>query len=220
MSPCSLSWDARSVGARARASCSSEVRASPPASVAKSFARLTHPALARSAATTDHADLRSSPEVAKLMAKHGETPVVLFSDEVLKINRRGEAVPRVMLVASNAVYLLNAETHRVHRKLPLRSLGALRMSELSDNFLAIVNPDEYDCLLVCARKIEAVTAMCDARRALGRGSSGVGGRGGGELPVELSLRFEYRAGANMTKIVAFTRLDDGEVDTTITDAVA
>lgn len=154
------------------------------------------------------------------MAKHGETPVVLFSDEVLKINRRGEAVPRVMLVASNAVYLLNAETHRVHRKLPLRSLGALRMSELSDNFLAIVNPDEYDCLLVCARKIEAVMAMCDARRALGRGSSGVGGRGGGELPVELSLRFEYRAGANMTKIVAFTRLDDGEVDTTITDAVA
>ena len=118
------------------------------------------------------------------MAKHGETPVVLFSDEVLKINRRGEAVPRVMLVASNA------------------------------------NPDEYDCLLVCARKIEAVMAMCDARRALGRGSSGVGGRGGGELPVELSLRFEYRAGANMTKIVAFTRLDDGEVDTTITDAVA
>ena len=61
------------------------------------------------------------------------------------------------------------------------------MSELSDNFLAIVNPDEYDCLLVCARKIEAVMAMCDARRALGRGSSGVGGRGGGELPVELSF---------------------------------
>ena len=149
------------------------------------------------------------------MAKHGEPPVVLFSEEVLKINRRGEAVPRVMLVASNAVYLLNAETHRAHRKLPLRSLGALRMSELSDNFLAIVNPDEYDCLLVCARKIEAVMAMCDARRALGGGSSA-----GGELPVELSLRFEYRAGANMTKIVAFTRLDDGEVDTIITDAVA
>lgn len=149
------------------------------------------------------------------MAKHGEPPVVLFSEEVLKINRRGEAVPRVMLVASNAVYLLNAETHRAHRKLPLRSLGALRMSELSDNFLAIVKPDEYDCLLVCARKIEAVMAMCDARRALGGGSSA-----GGELPVELSLRFEYRAGANMTKIVAFTRLDDGEVDTIITDAVA
>jgi hypothetical protein len=42
--------------------------------------------------------------------------VVLFSEEVLKINRRGEAVPRVMLVASNAVYMLNAETHRIHRK--------------------------------------------------------------------------------------------------------
>ena len=36
----------------------------------------------------------------------------------------------------------------MHRKLPLRSLGALRMSQLSDNFLAIINPGEYDCLVV------------------------------------------------------------------------
>ena len=42
----------------------------------------------------------------------------------------------VLFFPYGAVYLLDAETHRVHRKLPLRSLGALRMSELSDNFLA------------------------------------------------------------------------------------
>ena len=64
------------------------------------------------------------------MAKHGETPVVLFSDEVLKINRRGEAVPRVMLVASNAVYLLNAETHRAHRKAPARAGRASHVGTL------------------------------------------------------------------------------------------
>lgn len=159
------------------------------------------------------------------MAKHGEPLVVLFSEEVLKINRRGEAVPRVMLLASNALYFLNAETHRMHRKLPLRSLGALRMSELSDNFLAIINPAEYDCLLVCARKTEAVVAVCEAHRAavtaLGMGGEargggggerrggegGQGGDGGAELPVELSLRFTYKAGANVVKQVVFTRLD-------------
>ena len=174
------------------------------------------------------------------MAKHGEPPVVLFSEEVLKINRRGEAVPRVMLVASNAVYLLDADTHRVRRKLPLRSLSALRMSELSDNFLAIINPAEYDCLVVCARKTEAVVTICEAHRAavtaLGimggegagagalaaaGGSAGEGSGGGGgalmrsmsdenrdaELPVELSLRFSYKAGANVMKQVVFTRLN-------------
>ena len=39
----------------------------------------------------------------------------------------------------------------MRRKLPLRCLSALRMSDLSDNFLAIVNPTEYDCLLVPSR---------------------------------------------------------------------
>ena len=34
----------------------------------------------------------------------------------------------------------------------------------------------------------------------------------------LSLRFTYQAGANVTKHVVFTRMDDGEVDTTISDA--
>jgi hypothetical protein len=109
--------------------------------------------------------LRSSPEVVKLLAKHGEPPVVLFSEEVLKINRRGEAVPRIMLVAANAVYLLDAETKRARRRMATRALSCVRMSEFADNFLALVCPAEYDVLLVCSRKIEAVMAMRDAKRA-------------------------------------------------------
>ena len=132
-----------------------------------------------------------------------------------------------MLVATHAIYMLNSETHRMHRKLPLRSLGALRMSELSDNFLAIINPGEYDCLVVCVRKIEAVVATCEAHSAavaaLGMGEASAGGGSGGgelgaELPVELSNRFTYKAGAKVTKLVTFRRLDNGDVDTTISDA--
>lgn len=169
------------------------------------------------------------------MAKHGEPPVVLFSEEVLKINRRGEAVPRVMLVAAKATYLLDPASLRVRRKFPIKSLGALRMSELPDNFLAICNPDEYDVLLVCARKIEAVIAMCDAFRAAreeerGRRMRDAGGSGGSaaeapgddassdaRLPVELASAFTYRAGANVTKRVVFSRTEEGDVDTAIED---
>jgi hypothetical protein len=123
----------------------------------------------------DHLNLRDDPDVAKLMAKHGEPPFVMFSESVLKINRRGEAVPRSMLVCARSVYLLDADTRRVRRKLPIRELGAIRMSELSDNFIALTYPAEYDVLLVCARKIEAVVAIQDARA----GGGGVDGGGGG-----------------------------------------
>jgi len=237
-SPCSPSWAAKNDGGRARESCSSEVRPSPRVSRARHVrSRIAPPDASCSLPTTrssrsrehaDHCDLRSTPEVVKLLAKHGEPPLVLFSEEVLKINRRGEAVPRIMLVATNAVYLLDAETRRVRRKIAVKALGCLRMSEHSDNFLALVYPEEYDVLLVCARKIEAVLAMCDAYGA-SVGTSGETLSDDGQkktsktrkkrLAVELSTSFTYAAGADLTKQVTFVRLEDGEVDTTIRDVV-
>ena len=169
--------------------------------------------------------MRSSPEVVKLLAKHGEPPLVLFSEEVLKINRRGEAVPRIMLVAANAVYLLDASTRRARRRMATRALSCVRMSEFADNFLALVCPDEYDVLLVCARKIEAVMAMRDAyATATAKPPAGAAAklgelRGGArrDLPVEICASFVYAAGADLTKRVTFVRLENGEVDTTIRD---
>ena len=161
----------------------------------------------------DHCNLRSSPEVVKLLAKHGEPPLVLFSEEVLKINRRGEAVPRVLLVAANAVYLLDAETKRARRRMATRALSCVRMSEFADNFLALVCPDEYDVLLVCSRKIEAVMAVRDAYAAAAAAADARL-----DLPVEIGASFAYAAGADLAKRVTFVRLENGEVDTTIRDA--
>ena len=183
--------------------------------------------------STDHCDLRNDAEVQKLMAKHGEPPIVLFSCEVLKINRRAEAVQRTMLVCANALYLLDADTKRSRRKIPTRSIASIRMSEMSDNFLGLVCPAEYDLLLVCARKTELVVVLREAHASamaeLGLGGDGSGrdvtsggGRSGVDvyegLPVELANRFTYKAGANVTKVVTFTRAGDGEVDTNVADA--
>ena len=167
------------------------------------------------------------------MAKHGEPPIVLFSCEVLKINRRAEAVQRTMLVCANALYLLDADTKRSRRKIPTRSIASIRMSEMSDNFLGLVCPAEYDLLLVCERTTELVVVLREAHASamaeLGLGGDGSnrdvtsgGGRGGGDvyegLPVELANRFTYKAGANVTKVVTFTRAGYGEVDTNVADA--
>ena len=99
----------------------------------------------------------------KLLAKHGEPPLVLFSEEVLKINRRGEA--SCLASCSSPPTRCTCWTprrERARRRLATRALSCVRMSEFADNFLALVCPDEYDVLLVCARKIEAVMAMRDA----------------------------------------------------------
>ena len=101
-----------------------------------------------------------------------------------------------------------------------RALSCVRMSEFADNFLALVCPDEYDVLLVCARKIEAVMAMRDAyATATAKPPAGEIGRGGArrDLPVEIGESFVYAAGADLTKRVTFVRLENGEVDTTIRD---
>jgi hypothetical protein len=168
------------------------------------------------------------------MAKHGEPPLVLFSCEVLKINRRGEAVPRTLLVCANSIFLLDADARRgARRKIPLRSLASLRMSEMSDNFLAMVCPAEYDLLVVCGRKTELVVVLREAHRCamveLGMGGGDREGRDGLSvdaagradvgLRVELSNRFTYKAGANVAKAVTFTRAGDGEVDTEVADIV-
>lgn len=171
--------------------------------------------------------------IAKLLAKHGEPALVLFSEEVLKINRRGEAVPRVLLVAPNALFLLDSGTMRVRRKIQIKRLAAIRMSEHNDNFLALIHPEEYDVLLVCARKIEATLAIGDAfgavtgRRDTEKDESGSRKKDESRsenlepprLPVELSSNFTYAAGADLTKRVTFTRLENGEVDTTVADIV-
>ena len=225
---CSLSWGAKRGAARARGSFSSEVR--PPLFAARvafgaTFdAHLTPSPRVRERVSLlpllkrpDHCDLRSSPEVVKLLAKHGEPPVVLFSEEVLKINRRGEAVPRIMLVAANAVYLLDASTRRARRRMATRALSCVRMSEFADNFLALVCPAEYDVLLVCSRKIEAVMAMRDAKRAMSGAAISGDKAAAFDLPVEIGESFVYAAGADATKRVTFVRLENGEVNTTIRD---
>ena len=104
---------------------------------------------------------------------------------------------------------------------------------MSDNFLAMVCPAEYDLLVVCGRKTELVVVLRDAHRCamveLGMGGGDRQGRDGLSvdaagradvgLRVELSNRFTYKAGANVAKAVTFTRAGDGEVDTEVADIV-
>ena len=65
----------------------------------------------------------------------------------------------------------------------------------------------------------AVLSADDAHsgRGSGAGFAGSDASSDARLPVELASAFTYRAGANVTKRVVFSRTEEGDVDTAIED---
>ena len=83
-----------------------------------------------------------------MLAKHGiqhPTPeVVLFSDFVIKINRREKEQTRVMLITDKAIYnLLPNNYTKCKRRINIQLLVSITVSQISDEFVLHV-PDEYD----------------------------------------------------------------------------
>ena len=152
---------------------------------------------------------------AQALRKHGATKVV-FSARALKVNHRNELKRRVMVVTDVGIALMDETTRRIRRKFAWRDVREVRASVFADDFFAIVVPDEYDALLACNRKTEAIVAM---REMWKRDGKRRGRMGEGELPVSATERFTYRASATRERLVTFTRADDGDVDVDVSDVV-
>jgi hypothetical protein len=73
---------------------------------------------------------------------------------------------RLILITDVALYILETESFRVKRRISLETLESLRLSELNDNFFAVIIPAEYDYLLASTRKTEVVTVLLEATRKL------------------------------------------------------
>jgi len=151
---------------------------------------------------------------ARALAKHGVSSVV-FSARALKLNHRNELKRRLLIVTDVGVALMDETTRRIRRKFAWKDLGEVRVSVFADDFFALVAPDEYDTLLACNRKTEAIVAM----REMWKRDRARRGWGAGELPVSATERFTYRASAARRRLVSFTRADDGDVDVDVVDVV-
>ena len=64
-----------------------------------------------------------------------------------------------MVVTDVGIALMDETTRRIRRKFAWRDVREVRVSVFADDFFAIVAPDEYDALLACNRKTEAIVAM-------------------------------------------------------------
>lgn len=90
---------------------------------------------------------------------------VLFADKVLKFTATGKMKRRILLITDFAIYLVDPDTAALKRRIALAAVEKLSLSELSDNFLAIIIPYEYDLLMASTRKTEIVTVLVEATKS-------------------------------------------------------
>ena len=104
---------------------------------------------------------------------------VLFADKVLKFTGSGKMKRRILLITDFALYVLDPETDALKRRISLAAVEKICLSELIDNFFAIIIPTEYDLLMASTRKTEIVTVLAEATKSAS-----------GELEVVFSNRYK------------------------------
>lgn len=112
---------------------------------------------------------------------------------------------RILLITDFALYIIDPETNALKRRIALAAVEKTCLSELSDNFLAIIIPTEYDLLMASTRKTEIVAVLVEATNSASDF----------ELEVVFSNSFEYNADAELVKEIQFEEVEGG-VKTRIT----
>ncbi|KZV53408.1 Myosin heavy chain-related isoform 1 [Dorcoceras hygrometricum] len=148
--------------------------------------------------TGDYINVRSRPYVMKLLEKQGDRKI-LFADKVLKFTCSGKMKYRVLLVTDFAIYIVDPDTYSLKRRVALAAVEKLCLSELTDNFFAIIIPTEYDLLMASTRKTEIAAVFVETTKSASEY----------ELEVSRSNRFEYNAAAEIVKEVQFEEVEGG-----------
>ncbi|KAI4337936.1 hypothetical protein L6164_016298 [Bauhinia variegata] len=146
----------------------------------------------------DYIDVPSHPFLMKILQKQGDKKV-LFADRVLKFTGSGKMKQRILLITDFAIYIVDPETDTLKRRIALAVVEKMCLSELSDNFFAIVIPTEYDLLMASTRKSEIVTVLVEATKSSSED----------ELEVDFSNSFEYHAASNLVKEIQFEEVEGG-----------
>lgn len=90
---------------------------------------------------------------------------VLFADKVLKFTASGKMKRRILMITDFAIYIVDPEADALKRRIALAAVERMCLSELSDNFFAIIIPTEYDVLMASTRKTEIVTVLVEATKS-------------------------------------------------------
>ncbi|MED6208549.1 hypothetical protein PIB30_046194 [Stylosanthes scabra] len=146
----------------------------------------------------DYIGVPSNPFLIKILQKQGDKRV-LFADKVLRVTGSGKMKGCVLMITDLAIFVIDPEIDALKRRVALDTVEKICLSELSDNFFAIIIPKEYDLLMASTRKTEIVTVMVEATKSASDF----------ELEVAFSNRFEYNAASDLVKEIQFEQVQGG-----------
>ncbi|KAG8638356.1 hypothetical protein MANES_14G019200v8 [Manihot esculenta] len=144
----------------------------------------------------DYLDIPSHPYLMKVLQKRGDSHV-FFADKVMKFTGSGKMKRHILLITNIAIYIVDPETDALKRRIVLAAVEKISLSELSDNFFAIIIPTEYDILMASKRKTEIVTVLFEA----------IKNASNYELELVFSNSFKYNATAELVKEVQFEEVE-------------
>jgi hypothetical protein len=107
---------------------------------------------------SDRLELGENPKMVAMMSKYGEH-IVMFSDMIMKINRKGRMKEYWMMITDGGMYLLEVGSAKLHHRIPLADISHISASLLPDNFFVIHVPADQDRLFISGRKTEIVTSL-------------------------------------------------------------
>jgi hypothetical protein len=91
---------------------------------------------------------------------------VLFSDYVIKINKKGKEQTRVMLITNRAIYnLMPKKYSKCKRRILISDVSAVTSSDNSDEFVLHI-PDEYDYRFKSSIKDDICLVLKEAFKGL------------------------------------------------------
>jgi len=99
--------------------------------------------------TLDKLHMRHDAECRRMLdsqtdRKDDDDEIVLYSNQMIKINRRGKEQTRTLLVTNKAVYsCMPKNVAKVRRKIPLLEIASITLSTVSGEFVLHI-PREYD----------------------------------------------------------------------------
>lgn len=70
----------------------------------------------------------------------------------------------ILLITDFAMYIVDPEVDALKRRIALAAVEKIFLSELNDNFFALIIPTEYDLLMASTRKTEIVTVLVEATK--------------------------------------------------------
>mmetsp|Transcript_21147 Transcript_21147/g.82083 ORF Transcript_21147/g.82083 Transcript_21147/m.82083 type:complete len:1100 (-) Transcript_21147:145-3444(-) len=126
---------------------------------------------------------------------------MVFADQVVKLNRRSKPERRDLVITTTAIYMVMRKkkkgevVYSMTRRTPITNLGSISLSTLSDNYIVIHVPSEYDNLFENEKKTEIATVLCEAyENSTGR-----------ELPINFTDAISYKIKTKDTRNVRFQK---------------